>query len=373
MPVIDNVNFTFLANNQLEIGYNSASIDSEQGSYPFTNAIDTNLYNQWRTDSFFKIDSTNNSIYINDGSDKTVTIASGTYTGTTLATEVQTKLNASSSNWTCSYSTTTYKFTIGNSGSVTIRLSEQTNATWFTLGYSSITNQTGTSFAADEQRNHYPSITATIDFGYSANIGGVALLSPKGSDFSVSEGATITVEGDNLNFLGTSALTKSMIVTKNGAFLFINDVESNYRYWRITITDIYNLSGPELIIGHLYIGSALQANERNISTGLDYSLNDNSNISRAENGALYFDEKIKTTAFGSLNIPLARKTTRDTIEELFQDKGLTRPFIFSIDPKTEITTTVDKMTKFVRFASKPVYKNIKYDIFDISFTLEEVI
>lgn len=373
MPIIDNVNFTFLNNNQLGIGYNSLSVDSEQGSYPFTNSLDTNLYKQWRTDSFFKIDTTNNTVYINDGADKTATITSGNYTGATLATEIQSRLNVVSSGWTVTYSTTTYTFTISNIGSVTLRLSEQTNGAWFTIGFSSITNQTGTTFTGDEQRNHYPSVSVEIDFGYSANIGGVVLLSPKGADFTISEGATITVQGDNLGFLGTPDLTKTVTITKNGAILFINDVESNYRYWKITIEDIYNLSGPEMAIGYLYIGNAQQANERNVSTGLDYSLSDDSKISRAENGALYFDEKIKTNKFGSINIPLARQTTRDIIFDLFNENGTTRPFIFSIDPKGEISTTVDQLTKFVRFTSEPIFKNIQYDIFDISFTLEEVI
>lgn len=373
MPIIDNCNFIFLNNNQFNVNYASLSVDSEQVSYPLTNAFTTDLYTQWKMESFFRIDSSNDTLYVNDGADQVASLTNDDYTGDELATEIQTQLNAVSSNWTCSYSSTTNKFTIGNSGSVTIQLSNQTNAAWFTIGFASIVNQAGTSFVAEEQRNHYPSISLTADFSYAQNIGACVLLSPLGTPFTLSESATITVEGDNLNFASTAALSKTMTVTDKGAFLFINDVESNYRYWRITIEDMYNFNGPEIAIGYLYLGYASQANERNVANGLTYGLKDTSKISVAENGSLYFDEKIKKNNFGNINIPLARKTTRDLIYELYQENGLTRPFIFSIDPKTEITNSIDDMTKLVRFASEPTFKHVKYDIFDISFTLEEVI
>ena len=370
MPIIDNCDFQFMYNNQFDSAYNSLTIDSEKSGFPFTNAIDTDLFKEWKIESHFKIDATNNKLYV-DALTATLTIAN--YTGATLATEVQTQLNAVSSGYTVAYSTTTHRFTITNSGSVSLILSNQTTAAWFTLGYSSITDQTGTSFPADEQRNHYPSVQVTIDVGYNANIGFLGIFSKLGTPFSISENATVTIEGDNLNFLGTIALTKTATITQNGAFSVINDVESEYRYWRITIEDIYNINGPEINMGYLYLGYASQANERNISVGFNHGLVDRSVTSVAENGTLYFDSKTKTNQFGNITIPLAKETTRDVIEDLFQTVGKTTPFVIAIDPKTEISSSIDKFTKLVRFTSDPVYNHIHYNIFNISFTLEEVI
>lgn len=58
----------------------------------------------------------NDRLYINDGSAVAVTLTAGSYaTGALLATEVQTQLNAASSNWACTYSVSTRKFTISRS------------------------------------------------------------------------------------------------------------------------------------------------------------------------------------------------------------------------------------------------------------------
>ena len=370
MPIIDNCDFQFMYNNQFDLTYNSLTIDSEKSGFPFTNSSNTDLFKEWKIESHFKIDATNNKIYV-DALTATLTVAN--YTGATLATEIQTQLNAVSSNWTVTYSTTTHRFTLDHTGIVTLILSNQTNAAWFTLGYTSIVDIPDTNFVANEQRNHYPSVQITIDVGYNANIGFLGIFSKLGTPFSISENATVTIEGDNLNFLGTIALTKTATITQNGAFSVINDVESEYRYWRITIEDIFNLNGPEIGIGYLYLGYASQANERNVSSGFDHGLVDNSTVSIAENGSLYFDSKTKTNQFGSINIPLAKETTRDVIEDLYKTVGKTTPFVIAIDPKTAISSTVDKFTKLVRFASDPVFNHVHYNLFNISFTLEEVI
>lgn len=57
----------------------------------------------------------NDRLDFKDGSAKNVFLAAGLYTGETLAAEVASKMNSVSSNWSCSYSRTTNKFTISRS------------------------------------------------------------------------------------------------------------------------------------------------------------------------------------------------------------------------------------------------------------------
>ncbi|MFQ5596578.1 MAG: flagellar filament capping protein FliD [Nitrospiria bacterium] len=65
----------------------------------------------------FVIDSTNNTLVFNDGSNRTATLTAGTYTGDALATEIKTALeaaNAGSDTYTVTYDASTKKFKIAN-------------------------------------------------------------------------------------------------------------------------------------------------------------------------------------------------------------------------------------------------------------------
>src|SRR3990172_787318 len=69
-----------------------------------------------KENSNFVISASNNTILFNDGTDKTATITAGTYTGSELATAVQTALNTAygSSAFTVSYDSAATKFSITN-------------------------------------------------------------------------------------------------------------------------------------------------------------------------------------------------------------------------------------------------------------------
>jgi flagellin-like hook-associated protein FlgL len=71
------------------------------------------------TASEFVVDSTNNTMYENGAP---ITLTAGAYTGATLATEIQTQLNAVQAGHTVTYDATTRKFTITNGTADTIHL-----------------------------------------------------------------------------------------------------------------------------------------------------------------------------------------------------------------------------------------------------------
>lgn len=137
MAIVDNHRIRFMRNNLISLSVNSFTFSSETTGFEAANVLNTNRSETWKPSGNFTIDSTNNIIYINDGSNKDIAITEGNYaTPDLMATEIQTKLNASSSNWTVSYDTGggTFKFTISNTSSVTLRLSSTTNAVWDTIG-----------------------------------------------------------------------------------------------------------------------------------------------------------------------------------------------------------------------------------------------
>ena len=63
------------------------------------------------TDLAFVVDATNNTIYRNGTA---ITLTQGTYTGATLASEIQTRLNEAEAGHIVAYDASTRKFTIAN-------------------------------------------------------------------------------------------------------------------------------------------------------------------------------------------------------------------------------------------------------------------
>lgn len=79
---------------------------------------------------FYNVNNNNNKIYFNDGSDQTATLTNGNYSASSLATEIQTQMNAASSHsFTCTYSTATSKFTISDgTGNFSLKFATNTSA-----------------------------------------------------------------------------------------------------------------------------------------------------------------------------------------------------------------------------------------------------
>lgn len=106
----------------------------------------------------YNIDSRNNKMYYTDSDPaaQTITISSGRYTGTTLATEIQTQMNsASNPAMTCTYSTLTNKFTITDgTGNFQLTTTTTTSAIWDYIGFDTSANKTGAStYTSDNQAN----------------------------------------------------------------------------------------------------------------------------------------------------------------------------------------------------------------------------
>ena len=346
---------------------------SQLTANPFSNSYNNKRSLVWSTAGNFDITTANNKIYINDGADKTVTLTVGSYTYTTLAAHVETQLNASSSNWSCDYDTTgsTFKFTISNTGSVTLRLSQAANAAWDTLGYTTSLDLVGTSFVATEQRNH-TSEYAIYDFGYQAQVKFAAIVSTLGQPFSISQSGTIKLQANNLNVWTAPQLDITLTVTDEGIYHFIETDDTGYRYWRILIEDKLNALGPEGIeIGYIYLGDYVTLTDRNVSAGLEFNLIDPSDRLESEEGTLYFKERIKYHVFKSMGIKYVDQTSRELLQSMYRKLGNTTPFFISVDP-TGCLSTVHNMTKMVVFDGQPNFKHVFGDKWIWSFELREV-
>ena len=104
--------------------------------------------------SRYTIDSRNNKLYFDDGSAKTATISSGQFSGTTLASTLQSSMNAVSSGFTVSYSTTTNKMTISHASNFELTTTSTNNAVWEYIGFDTDADNTASnSYTSDNQVN----------------------------------------------------------------------------------------------------------------------------------------------------------------------------------------------------------------------------
>jgi hypothetical protein len=338
-------------------------------SYPIANIYDTRrgVYGSFRGN--FIVTTGENNLYINDGTDKTITLTSAEYTGTTLAAHIQTQLNASSSNWTCTYSATTYKFTIDrSSGTKIIRLSVLTDAVWDMIGFTAATD-TAAPYTSDAARiHHYEYLT--IDLGINQEIGFVGLIGPINEKLGLSGTADVRIQGNNLNTWAAPATDVPLTIGGTGAFAF---PDTSHRYWRLLVKDRGNPGGPAALkISYLSISTAVKFAVTSIANGFSVQYLDNSTVLVSENGTKYFDTRPKIWTLGG-EIQIVYSDERRDLEQFFYDSGISQPFFVSIDPGLLVFEGHSEATKFVRFTDTPSLTHVIRDYFTASIAMEEVV
>lgn len=373
MTIVTNKHVRFAENNFAELITPSIEYSSQLSAFPFSNCINRFRSKLWKPSGNFTVTDSNNKLYINDGTNKTITLTNANYaTPALFATHVQTQLNASSSNWTVTHTTGSYRFLITHTGSATLRLSQTTNSVWDTMGYMGITDITGTSFPADDQRNH-TSEYCVFDVGYQADITFFAVIGPLQYIFPISNTATVTLKANNLDQWDIVPLSITLTRTDSGIFKFLDDIVDNrFRYWRFEYEDKRNANGPSGVsIGHIYLGDYLTLENRNISIGFDKQLVDPSNSKESENGALYFDRRTKFSTFSNLTLQYLERSDKDMMEDIFNRLGIYTPFYLSLDPQMAISDSAGEFTKYVTFESPPDFSHIIFDKFNMQMNFRE--
>jgi hypothetical protein len=378
-------NIRFCDNNFAELISANIEYSSALAAFPFENVVNRFRSKLWKPSGLFEIyDGTtgfaaNNKLYINDGTNKTVTLTASITAYTTpqlFATHIQTQLNAASTGWTVTYDTAgkTYKFTIAHSGSATLRLSQNTDSCWDVLGFKILTDKIGTSFVADEPRNH-TSEWCIFDMGYQADIKFFALVGPLQYAFQISSNSTIRLQGSNLNQWFNSPFDVTLDRTDGGVFKFLDDyADSRFRFYKFSYVDRTNPVGPTGIsLGHIFIGDYITFTNRNADNGFIKILVDETDVKESENGALYFSRKTKYSEFRDIVIRYLDRADKDNIELLFNKLGVSTPFYISLDPKGIISDRGDELTKYVIFAEYPRFTHVIFDKFSVSFDVKEAI
>lgn len=344
--------------------------------YSYTNASNQLRSRVWKPAGSFIVTTSNYLLYINDGSNKTVTLTTGTYTYSTLASHIQTKLNTASSGWTVTYDTSgsTYKFTIARSSSATLRLSQTTTSAWDMLGYTSGSDIVGTSFVAEEQRNHTQE-RYIWDFGIQMTPTAFFAIGPRSETFCLSNGATARLMFNNVNTWDSPALTVNLTIKDDGIAEWLDSQsDTTYRYACFEIIDRTNPLGPTgLKIGRLWLGDYTTVTTTNVATGFSKTLVDPSEVAESIGGGRYFNRRTKYRTFKNLSMQNMDADERRTIEQLFSDIGRDQSFFVSIDPYLSYSDDFQEFTFYANFEGEPQLKHLIRDIYTMDFELREAL
>lgn len=373
-----NANLRLLDNNLNDSATATITYSSQlSATYAASNARDQLRSRVWKPSGQFEVKSTNCTIYINDGGNVTVTLSAASYaTGTLFAAAIQTALNAASSSWTCTYSTSTYRFTIArSSGTAVLRFTQTSNAAWDILGFTATADDSTGPFQADEPRIH-TSEWYQIDLGAAYPLSAFAAIGPIDENFAISAFATVRIMGSNVDGVWSSpGLTVSITQDAAGAVVFLDgQTDYTYRFWRFEWIDRTNPAGPSSFkISHLYFGDFVTLTTSNAAPGFGKDLIDQSEVAQSENGTLYFRTRPKLRAFSSVSLQLVAASERRTLEEAFQRIGIDQCCYLAIDPTLTLSATAAELMLYGRFTSVPKVTHVVRDYYTVDLEFREAI
>jgi len=364
----------FYQNNRAASDGATVTVSSAVSGFPGSNSVDERRWKRWRPQGAFLVASTNKKIYIADGSNKTITLTEATYTSaSSLASHIQTQLNASSSNWTCTWSSSTGKFTIGrSSGTATLRMTQTTDAAWSMLGYLGSTDvSAGTGLAADLRRNH-TSEKWTVDLGSAQDVTGFLAIGPSGEDYAPSSSATLTLKASATNNFTSPDQTWTLTRTDRGVFEHF-DVAVTYRYWQFEIRDLTNPLGPNLDQAVIYLGDHVGPASRTADVGFSRTLVDPSVRAFTEGGSLHSRSRTSYWVFRAINLQWLSDDDRTELERIVEELGQVTPFFLALDPDAEVSADASELTKYVVFDGDPSFTHQRWTYFAHEFAFREVL
>jgi len=203
-----------------------------------------------------------------------------------------------------------------------------------------------------------------FDFQETSQVNAVFLTDNPFDGFGIS---TAVAKFNGTNTWASPAATESL--TFDATFGYgMNDFTTthSYRFMRLDLTS--SLSYCEL--SNLFVGKSIELlNGRSINYGWTYQSKDNSKITENRYGQRFSDvinrQKQLNISFSNLS-----KDHLDQIFEIYDDKGLTKPFYIQLGCSTMINNN-NRFSGMVYFNSIPQITNRFFNNYSMSMTLEE--
>lgn len=201
-----------------------------------------------------------------------------------------------------------------------------------------------------------------FDFGSAQNVWVVAIV---GHNFS--SAATVTLELHATDAFG--APTVSQVIAYNAdIMLYVFTSVQNYRWARITIADGAN-TDTYIECGRIFLGAYLSP-ERNFTNNWQKATVDPSLVNKSSDSAVVIDSK---TPFLQFSLPFVT-TLIDNVETVRKDRGTTGDLFVLLDSDNALETDgLHDLSRYVRFARTPQYRNRHLKRYDFTLLFEELV
>lgn len=348
---------------------------SEDASFPATNAAHPFRSKVWRSSGNFEITSANAKIDFADsagGPELTATLTAGTYTPTSLAAHIVSKMAlVGAHTYTVSQSSSTGKWTFTSSGTILeLRCGTGTNianGVWGTLGFAA-SNRTGTNTYTGTLVALHTAERLIFDMGSAVAVDSAALVFDPTIGSKLSASATVTLKANSSSSFTSAPLSQAMTfdsATETYTHFFSSD--ETYRYWAVEVVDPAN--------SYLYVelSKVILANATTLDHGPEIGFkmdtDDLSKEAKTDYGHKYMDlYPIKRTfEFGIKLMPVADVYT---LSDIFKRVGNNFPIAIATDP---LEAVFDKDRFFIYGYLKGNLKiqNSFNTYFDTSLGIEE--
>lgn len=371
------MNYNYLDSDIISAYYQS----SEQTAFPATN-----LYNAarrskvWRSNGYWEITASNNVIIFQETTsvNLTATVAAANYTSTTtFLAAIKTALEAAGdSTYTVAQDTTTGKIKITSNGAgggniFSLMWSHASTTMESVLGFSNASDDTGAlTYTADVLKIH-TSEWLKWDLGISSNPKSFVMIGQRNSAIKITPSATLTLQGNETDAWTTPSYSQTL--TYNDATIALHSSTGLHtealRYWRLLISDQSN-ANLYVEIGAIYLGDVFEPTYGAVQFPFNGTYKDLSTTSYSEGGQSFSDVLEQTEEFSVDWFGLI-KTEKETIDSHFADVGTHYPFFIALDPNNAISSINDYYTRYVKYASDPLYSLESPGIFSMSMSLRE--
>lgn len=373
-------NVRFMTNNFLgqdEYDQGRITFSSEETSFPGTNALDQRRTVFWQPDRSFEIHANNKDFDFWDGANQTIELTEGNYSISTIASQIQADLNATSSGWAVSYDVSLGIFKFENSANPTWRLRMDSGSGFWPLvgllqNFELAVGPTGISSASAA---FHGSEWIEIDMGISVALQFAAMIVAVDEVFTVTQSGSVFVQASDTGNFADPELDITISRTDAGAFGFFNSEGNQYRYYRLGFKDPTNsiAADTNYRIGHVYLGTYQQVTSSNVGIGFNKEIVDRSKEFVAFQGTKYYEQQPRFYQFNSLQINNLERNERLDLEQTFYSAGTFTPFYISFDPELNISNDISELTRYVRFLNEPSFQHIIRDYYLFQFEVDEVV
>ena len=202
-----------------------------------------------------------------------------------------------------------------------------------------------------------------FDFQETSAIDSIFIVDNPFDGFGIS---SLTLNLNATNTWGAPAYTDTVSFSDTFGLGYKEFTTQNYRFAQVALTS--SLAYCEL--SNLFIGKKIDMlSDKSINYGWTYLSKDNSRVQENRYGQKFADvinrQKQLNISFSNLN-----KDQLDQIFELYDDKGITKPFYIRIGCP-EMTNDLRRYSGMVYMTSVPQITNRFFNNYALSMTLEE--